>query len=529
MKRVLRLIAVVLVLTLPLSGCSWLWEKLLAPTPVAFADMEYERPDLRELEELVSQCEELAMGEDVEALMDAFYGFYDLYVGFYTAYSLSYIHYCIDMTDLYWEEEYNYCADRTATMDSAYDGLMYVLADSPVREELEAEEYFGPGFFDDYDGESLWTDEFTALMEKESQLRSEYYEITAAPDAEPYSEEFYEQCGQQLAELYVEIIGLRQQIAAEAGYDSYAEFAYEFYYGRDYTPRQAEEYIAEIRQELAPLYLDVDLEGYMEIIYEESGEKQTMDYVRDLAQSIGGTVQESFECMEELELYHISQGDNKPDMSFETYIYGYDSPFVFMNPYGTALDKLTLAHEFGHFCNDYASYGTMAGIDVAEIFSQGMEYLSLSYAEGGEKLVYAKLVDSLAVFVEQSAYASFEHQAYQLTGEELTVENVGELFLQVCHDYGWDDWGFTALDFVYVSHFFVNPMYVISYVVSNDAAMQLYQMEQAQPGSGLECYLEELDTEQAELLAFLQEAGLESPFAEGRVSSLRETFQKKLG
>ena len=32
-------------------------------------------------------------------------------------------------------------------------------------------------------------------------------------------------------------------------------------------------------------------------------------------------------------------------------------------------------------------------------------------------------------------------------------------------------------DFVVIGHFYTDPMYIISYVVSNDAAFQLYQME----------------------------------------------------
>ena len=76
-----------------------------------------------------------------------------------------------------------------------------------------------------------------------------------------------------------------------------------------------------------------------------------------------------------------------------------------------------------------------------------------------------------------------------------------------------------------ITHFFTNPRYVISYVVSNDAALQLYQMETEQAVKTLE---ENLATEQAWFLAFLEEADLESPFAPGRLASVKKLLQSIL-
>ena len=56
-------------------------------------------------------------------------------------------------------------------------------------------------------------------------------------------------------------------------------------------------------------------------------------------------------------------------------------------------------------------------------------------------------------------------------------------------------------------------------------AFQLYQMEREQTGAGLDLYQEQLTTEQIDLLSFVESAGLESPFAEGRVAAVRETME----
>jgi hypothetical protein len=71
-------------------------------------------------------------------------------------------------------------------------------------------------------------------------------------------------------------------------------------------------------------------------------------------------------------------------------------------------------------------------------------------------------------------------------------------------------------------------MYVISYVVSNDAALQMYQLEQANAGAGLTCLVENMTSRQPYFLAFMQEAGLKSPFAAGRILEVKETLQNVL-
>ena len=88
-------------------------------------------------------------------------------------------------------------------------------------------------------------------------------------------------------------------------------------------------------------------------------------------------------------------------------------------------------------------------------------------------------------------------------------------------DYGIGSWR-DPRDFVYITHFFTSPLYIISYVVSNDAAFQLYQQEKEASGEGLQLYVDSLDTEQTTFLAFVNEAGLESPFTAGHMEAVRE-------
>ena len=137
-----------------------------------------------------------------------------------------------------------------------------------------------------------------------------------------------------------------------------------------------------------------------------------------------------------------------------------------------------------------------------------------------------KLADSLSLMVEQTAYASFEHQLYAVTDESLTVEKIRSLYETIGKECGFESWGWDSRDYVMVPHFFTNPLYVVSYVVSNDAAMQIYEAELKTPGAGLAILEDSLATQQAYFLAYVEEAGLESPFRSGRAKELAEIFRE---
>ena len=537
----MRFVALILAVALLLSGCS-LTElrdgldtiKFLLSgenAVVPFALMEYERPDLAQIRSQLDLAIQTAASEDttVEEVVDAIYAFYDAYDWFFTCSSLADIHYSSDLTDIYWEEEYGYCLDNGSTVDAMLEELYYALALSPHRESLEAEEYFGADYFTAYEGENLWDETFVALLEQESTLQNRYYDLsTQALDYVPDSEEYYDAVAEDMAQLLVELVTLRHQIAACWGYTDYVSFANDFYYYRDFTPGEMTVYLDRIRTHLVPVYRNIQSSDWdAASIY--SSEAETFRYVRTTAQNMGGMVAEAFDMLQQGRLYDIAYSPNKYNSSFEIYLTSYYEPFIFMNPTASRYDWLTFSHEFGHFCNDYASYGSYAGTDVLEVFSQGMEYLSLCYGEPDEDLARLKMADSLSVYVEQAAFAAFEQELYALSEEELTVEGLYALYDRVALDYGFDSVGYDPREFITVTHFYTNPLYVFSYIVSNDAAMQLYQLEQDTRGAGLALYEENLATQESYFLSFLQTAGLESPFAEGRIEAVRATFETFFG
>ena len=538
MRKTLRMICLVTVLCLLLTGCQLdfrgYFQGLAGMVGIqnesAAQEMTYTRPDMANARTVLeSSCDAAINGETVQQVLNGIYAYYDVYNGFYTNYNLAYIRYCQDVTDSYWEGEYTYCMENAAQIDAGLEELFYTLADSPWRDRLEGRQYFGEGYFDAYDGESIWDEAFLSLLEGEARLLNEYYTVfEESLNAEPYSDRFFLIYGTRMEDIFVRLIAQRQKIAAYAGYDSYPEFAYDYYFLRDYTPQQTLTYLETLPERLEPLYTQVNQSDVFDDYSAFCSAEQTLAYGSSAAKAMGGKIAEAFDFMTEKNVYDISYSKNKYDISFELYLYGYQTPFLFMKPAQDVGDKLTFVHEFGHFVNDYVCSGSGVGTDVAEVHSQAMEYLSLEYADGGDALTKLKLVGSLFIYVEQSAYALFEHQVYGLRDEDLTVENVRALYESIGLRFGFDSWAWDCRDYVNIGHFFTNPMYIISYVTSNDLALQIYQKELAQKGEGLRLYNACLEAQDALILSFAETHGLESPFAEGRIDQVCKTLEDAL-
>lgn len=527
--RLIRLISLFLVLAFLLTGCfySRIFD-MITMSATAFDEMIYTRPDVETIQSAADTVIRSVEEEDsLITLTTKIMDFESLCTDYITNYHLSNIHYSSDLTSAYWEEEYNFCLENTAKLEQIQEQVYRTLARSPYREDLEDETLYGEDFFADYDGELLWDDYFVSLSEQEANLESRYYEL--CDEADPAADDYYDTYALEMAQVYVKMVALRQEMAEYAGYPSFAHYTYDTYYGRDYTPEEAEVYLEAIGEALLPVYDALFQTSDWGYSWEPCSEATAYRYVREAAQAMGGTISEAFTHLDRYQLYDIQYSENKYNASFEVFLPSYMQPFIFMNPSGDQSDRLTLAHEFGHFANDYACGGSYAGIDVAEVHSQGFEYLSLCYNRNTEELKNYKMVDSLFSFMQCSAHALFELQVYQLTGDQLTVENILKIQEDVSMRFGFDRLQWESLDFVGITHFYTSPMYMVSYVVSNDLAMQIYQKELEDPGMGLALYNRCLESNESRIVGFAQTYGLLPPFAQRRPQELAAFFRDAFG
>lgn len=524
-------------------------------SPVKFEDMTYTRPDTEQLCQDFRQVQQLVEeGGELEQVEEAFLPAYEAYVNFSTQAQLAYIRYSIDLNDEFYDEENTWCENQSPLVEQALEKCYVAMAESPLRSDLE-KEVFEEGFFDFYDEFQIYSkDSVVQLMQEENDLSNQYMALQSdmtityngkeqlvedllGQEDLDYTEmlkiyaAYYEKYNPQAADLFIRLIGVRQEIARELGYDTYADFAYSYTYQRDYTPDQAAEYTDSVAQELSPLYLTAAYASFDQ----KMDMDEVMEKVKDLAYKLGGNIATAYDFMEAYDLYDLTDSTSKMPGSYVTYLTAYEMPFLYVSPTGEIGDFLTAAHEFGHFTDCFVNNNGTSAIDCNEIFSQGLEYLSLDMADFSkfqrQKLTEAKMGDSVTTFLSQACYAEFEQKAYEIPAAELTAEKLNELFLECNEKFGMGMYGLEdiiAPGWIDIQHFFIAPFYVISYCISNDAALQIFQIQEEQ-GSGLETYNTLMSLSSGNtILALLEEAGMESPFAPGRMAQLADFFEEKL-
>lgn len=528
---------------------------------VPFSQMEYVRPDVETLyADFDALIEKATDTDDAETLLEGYYDLYTRYVSFYSMDTLANIKYSQDTTESYYKDEYDFCENETPNVEEKLEALMKAFAASPARDDLE-EAYFGEDFFEKYDDYEVYTNpEYLRLSQEEAALLTEYRDLTAEllvtyngetkildewMETNDYGEyigalqAYYDEYNASVGEVFVELVKVRQQLAAALDYDSYAAYSYEMNYHRDYTPEDGDVFLNGIREHLAPVLEDVYSDySLLNLNAGSSTEQGVMDMVQSAAKNIGGAVWDAFRFMRAYELCDIAKSSVKIEASFQTYLYDWEAPFVLVNAQGSGDDYMTFSHEFGHFTDSYHNYCADEDLETAETFSQAMEFLALKYTDTLKdqqktKLLKYKLVDLLQTFVYQGAYAEFEARVYALDPEEITVEKVNQLFLDSCTDFGVAEPGF---DFYYsqcwidVIHFFEVPYYIISYCVSAETALQVFELEEAQEGEGVNAYFRLLDREYgAGVQQVMENAGMDNPFRDEVLRETADFFLEKLG
>ena len=485
--------------------------------------------------------------------------------------ALSEINYAKDSASEKWKNEHGYVGTYYPLLSQAVERLLVACAKSDYRETFERD-YFGYSL-EEYSDGGIYTDSVVALMQTEAELESKYsslnhsnVEITYkrtgtdrifkgtvdevkaqlreyfANDDMSYAsvlhliENLYTQeFNKQATSIFVELVKVRRDIAAELGYSSYSELAYETM-GYDYSPSDMISLLGDIREYFAPVASELDMEvfyNYFSTNYQPALKRVTLiNTLYEVYSEMGGEYANAFSYMLQHGLYDISKKqENRFEGAFTTYIDKNASPFIFMTSSEFLRDYNTLSHEFGHFLDGYINYGSEESLAVMEISSQALELLTLLKIKGHIHTPEYKYLENLTIFslineviLTQGFYAAFEHAVYSLDGEitKDRLESVAnEAFRAV---YGDGVPKNISLSDVTVTHTMLYPFYVESYVTSALVSLDIFFAESTKTGAlgeGLKLY-EALINRGSEQLSFaerLEAAGLDSPFSDGKVKN----------
>ena len=475
--------------------------------------------------------EKTASCDDAEELLADYYEILPIRRKLETMNAICYFRFCRDQDSYFSTKSYIFGSEMNVVQEKEAV-LFAAFAASPCREELERR-YFGEGFFDDYDDVTAVDETYYDLLSRAGDYSSWCKEVN---DASLTSVDSYIQTHDEIGNYYVMLVRVRRQIAEAKGFETYSDYSYAKVYKRDFTPAQTREYLNDVKEYLVPLAKEL-YQNHRSLYYSDCpAVKKTklMDYLSGAAERMGDPIREAFRFMEAYELCDITGSSEKYPITYTTYLPDFEAPLIFL--YDTSYNAL--CHEFGHFSDNYCTYGDRVGNDIAEIYSQAMEYLAAAYTDDFSESQRAKSLQVtlkdllLNSVIHQAALADFELQIYAMDPEELTLEAVDAIYAQCRQDYDIRDGLNDELGgmswFLYTS-FYDNACYNISYSVSAIASLQICRLEAEEPGMGVDAFCRLLDRTRGKKFAFvLKEAGLDSPFEENTIIRTAEFLREVL-
>lgn len=493
---------------------------------VDYADMTWYVYDTTEFLDRAARLSETADGEEAIELYDWLMA---EYTKAYTLDSLAYVDFYAHPGD---ESISDGCQQMDIALNDMIDALCAALSDALDSLAGNAlENYIGSDKAAALRGYDEQTDREREIAERLSELKLQYNSLIMEDLS--FSEET-----EKIGALYRELVDLHNEEAQLAGYDGYADYAYEINYGRDFTPEDA----AALCEAVKPYAKEYFTSLYThEATYTDFSvntdlsAQELVDLITKFMPRISDGASEAAAYMEKHGLYFMDSADRVSDLGFTTTFDQYNAPFIYLALYGNEYDIQSMFHEFGHYYDAYVNpipdvLLSVGSMDIFEIHSTGMEALSTDWY--GE--IYGDEADLARIkFLDNALYTVFtgclfdEFQRVVYADPSLTPEQINQTFTAIARSYGLRTY---SRDFSHywmqVNHNFESPFYYISYAVSMLASLQIYEMAESDWAEAADFYnkLVSLGAYDYTYCELLEEVGLEC-FTDGLPACVPQAVQ----
>ena len=319
---------------------------------------------------------------------------------------------------------------------------------------------------------------------------------------------------QALEDLWIQLLGVRREIAANADFDDYRSYRWMDLHRYDYSPddcksfhRAIEEAVVPAAQKicenrrrllgldsLRPWDMEVDALGRSALKpFTDVSELQAG--VLSIFQQVDPVLASYFQKMVGEGLLDLDNRKNKAPGGYCTDYAALKRPFIFMNAVGIHDDVQTLLHESGHAFHNFEMnalpyyHQRSAGIEFAEVASMSMELLASAHLAKGKGGFYEPddAARALAQHLEwcilfwpyMAAVDAFQHWVYENPSDAENPSNCNREWTRISNRFvSWIDW--TGLEDVLQTgwqrklHIFEVPFYYVEYGLAQLGAGQVW-------------------------------------------------------
>jgi oligoendopeptidase F len=323
-------------------------------------------------------------------------------------------------------------------------------------------------------------------------------------------------------ELFDSLVDVRQQIARNAGFPNYRDYAFRKLGRFDYTPADCERFHEAVEAEVLPVLRELQAERRRHLglqtlrPWDQAVDplnrpplrpfeqvEQMVGRTQAIFNRLDGDLAEGFQRMQHLRLLDLANRKGKAPGGYQSTLAEARLPFIFMNAIGIQRDVDTLLHEAGHAFHAlatrhedlYAYRG--APTEFCEVASMSMELLGNEFLEEfypapeANRARRAHLEALMNIFPWIATVDAFQHWVYAHPGH--TVAERTAAWMKLMDRFGGDvDW--RGQEAVRGSlwhrqlHIFIHAFYYIEYGIAQLGALQIWANSKRDKARALKDY-----------------------------------------
>jgi oligoendopeptidase F len=351
------------------------------------------------------------------------------------------------------------------------------------------------------------------LEEPDRALRQEAWELVAKRRLQER---------EQFEELFDQLVKLREQIAANAGFKNYRDYAFRLKGRFDYTPEDCADFHDAVASEVVPAIRELQAHRRQQLRLAKlrpwdsavdplnRPPLKPFEKVEDMVarsqrifDQLDGELAGGFQQMQDLKLLDLANRKGKAPGGYQSTLNEARLPFIFMNAVGQQRDVETILHEAGHAFHalatrqeDLLAYRS-APIEFCEVASMSMELLGNEFIEefyspaDGNRARRTHLEGIIGVLGWIATVDAFQHWIYTHPGHSRAERAAAwnELMDRFAGDVDWSAYEEVRAHLWHRQlHIFLYPFYYIEYGIAQLGALQVWANSKQDKAKALRDY-----------------------------------------
>ena len=337
------------------------------------------------------------------------------------------------------------------------------------------------------------------LEEPDRALRQQAWELTANRRLE---------VAEQIETIFEQLLKLRDQIAANAGFPNYLLYAFRSMGRFDYTPQDCLKFHEAIDKSDMPALrklqaqrrkqLGLDALRPWDLAVDPTSKPPLRPFdkpetlvanTQEIFDQLDDKMAQDFRLMRDKRLLDLDNRKGKAPGGYQSTLAESRLPFIFMNAVGIQRDVETLLHEAGHAFHalatreeDLCAYRE-APIEFCEVASMSMELLGNEFiekfynAEDARRARQEHLEGIVEIFPWIATVDAFQHWIYSHPGHSRAERQKAwlDLMNRFGGDVSWEGYEKARANLWHRQlHIFIHPFYYIEYGIAQLGALQVW-------------------------------------------------------